>query len=1068
MKRRLAILFSVPVIVLGIVMLFAGWVLNTESGASWLLARVSNSLDGHLFVGKVSGNLDEGLVVEDIRFEEEGMELVVSKLQTVVEFSLVPLQLKVDSLQAQGLEIGFAGMDKLLLPVSTAQGHVALSPPYEQQWVGDGKIVDPAATAGFEFSFKGVPADYELGLKAMVEAGGFPALEIALQGRGDPDGLQLGSLSADSDILHSTATGMVEWADSPSINLDVDVQHFEPGFWFPAWPDEQFIHGQFALRLEEAGVDVQRISAKVAGSDVVLEGAGELDFQSGLIEMGLFWRNFAWPVGADTIELSSDSGQLQLSGSLTDWYFKSGLDLDTPAYPGGIFELEGRGGTGSAEINIINGEALGGSLAGQVSLDWSGDLRWNAKLDVEQLDASALATDWPARLDAKLELSQNTGDNSFELQFENLHGEFVGGELAGRSLDGSGGITVSNSAIRFKALYLNEGNSNILLDGDLNDPAGLKFLLNISRPGWMAEMLGGEASGSGHVALQAHQPVIDIELKANDLEWGGVSIESVVLTPVEGNVNGGLNLNLTVNNLRSGSFDLPVATAVIAGDRNGQKVDLGLNIAGHELTASVDGNLTDWGTLTKTAWTGQLTGLVLALNEEALLRLQGAAPLTFSASGISLGKACFDMVVAGGLCLESDWQTSGEIDLAASLSALPLSLSQLVNDHQIAFTQVLDGEIQWTHRPGKYPSGSAAINISAGRFGDGQDNYDQVKTGEGFFGFKLVDGNLTAGDFDIPFPKIGEIDLDFAISEMSLDGTGKIDGKVGIDLNDISVLEQLLPGLEQVGGQLDVDLTISGPVLDPALNGFVSLQAGTADIAWAGTQLRQVSLRGSVNSADKVLLDGSFMAGDGQGEINFEMGFSDWAEPGLQLALSGSSLRLLNTAELRMNADTDIRLAWRPDEWTIDGKVVVQQARIAPVTFMVNQVTESEDVQLVAGTLPYARESQVTKPLKLTGNLDVSLGDKVKIDTELAKAKLSGSVSLSWDGEAIPVATGSIHADGTLSVFGPKLHVKDGQLRFPGVLVNNPTLKIMAERDVFGNTQIRTAGVSIAGRPDAP
>ncbi len=1067
-RRRLVMLLSVPVVVLGLAMVFAGWVLNTESGAHWLLTRVTNSLDGRLFVGKVSGSLGKGLVVEDIRFEEEGMEALVTKLETVVEFSLMPLQLKVGSLQAQGLEIGFAGMDKLLLPVAGAQGSITLNPPYEQQWTGDGKIVDPAATAGFEFSFKGVPSDYDLGLKATVEASGLPALEFVLQGQGDMAGLQLGSLSADSDILQSTATGVVVWADSPSIDLDVDVQRFEPGYWIPIWPDEQFVHGQFALRLEEARANVQRISVEVAGSDVVLEGAGELDLQSELVKAELSWRDFTWPAGADTVELSSDSGQLQLSGTLTNWHFKSGLELDTPDYPGGIFELEGRGGTDSAEIRIINGEVLGGSLAGQASLDWSGDLHWNAQLEVEQLDTSVLAADWPARLDAKFELSQNMGDDSFDIQFENLHGELVGGELKGLSLDGSGGIAISKSAIRFKALQLHEGNSKMLLDGDLDDPAGLEFSVDINRPGWMAEALGGEASGSGHIALQASQPVIDIELKGNDLEWGDVHIGSVVLTPVEGNIDSGVNLKLTANDLRFGSFDLPAATAIIAGDRQGQTVDLNLNLSGHELTASIDGNMTDWEALAETTWSGQLTALVLASSEAALVRLQDSASLTFSASGITLGKACFDFSTAGGLCLESDWKTNGELDLAASLSVLPLNLSRLVYDHQVEFTQTLDGEIHWTHSPGKYPSGSAAISISAGEFGDGQNNYDRVETAEGFFGFKLANGNLTEGEFDIPFPQIGQIDLDYAISEMALDGTGKIDGKIGIDLNDVSVLEQLLPGMEQISGQLDVDLKVSGPVLDPALDGFVLLQNGTVDIAGLGMQLRQVRLQGLVSSADKVLLDGDFMAGDGQGEINFEMGFSDWSKPDLQVTLSGSSLRLLNTAELRMNADTDIRLAWRPDEWTIDGNVVVQQARIAPVTLVVNQVTESEDVQLVAGTLPYGGEEQVSAPLNLTGNLDISLGDKVNIDTELAKAKLSGSVSLSWDGEAMPVATGSIHADGTLSVFGPKLHVRDGQVRFPGVPANNPTLKIRAERDVFGNTQIRTAGVSISGPAGRP
>ena len=52
--------------------------------------------------------------------------------------------------------------------------------------------------------------------------------------------------------------------------------------------------------------------------------------------------------------------------------------------------------------------------------------------------------------------------------------------------------------------------------------------------------------------------------------------------------------------------------------------------------------------------------------------------------------------------------------------------------------------------------------------------------------------------------------------------------------------------------------------------------------------------------------------------------------------------------------------------------------------------------------------------------------------------------------------------------FGPVLRISDGNLRFPGVPVSNPVLDLRAERDVFGNTQIRAAGVAIGGTARRP
>jgi len=131
-------------------------------------------------------------------------------------------------------------------------------------------------------------------------------------------------------------------------------------------------------------------------------------------------------------------------------------------------------------------------------------------------------------------------------------------------------------------------------------------------------------------------------------------------------------------------------------------------------------------------------------------------------------------------------------------------------------------------------------------------------------------------------------------------------------------------------------------------------------------------------------------------------------------------------------------------------------------------VTESEDVQLVAGTVPFGGKQAPVKPVKLSGNFKVSLGDEVKVDTELAKAKLTGEVLLTWDGELIPTANGGIQTEGTISVFGPLLHIKDGRITFAGEAVNNAMLDLRAERDIFGNTQVHTAGVRITGSSIRP
>ncbi len=1134
-RRRLIILLSIPVIIIGVGLLLGAWLLNSEGGARWILNRATNSLAGQLSYRDVAGNLGDGLVISDVQFAADGLEIVIRRTEVVVGISLTPVQVNVQRFDADGVTITRSAdqsstasttvavksiLASLKLPLvlnmenveisdlklldvdqetlfqldrvalagrwkehiklyrlevesasirARAQGNIELTEPYNHQWTASGTLTNIeltegiAATAELELELKGTVDDYRVELQAVAESVGLPDFHFAMVGQGDLNALRIESLEASSEFLDARLSGEVALTGPRAFTLNVEAQRVEPAFWIPDWPPEQYIYGRVLLRSENNGLRITELNAHLAGTDMSLAGGGLLDPQAGVVNARLSWQKLAWPVGPWPYEITSDSGLLRVSGSPSDWHFEGGLKLATRDYPGGNFELEGSGGDGSAVISIGKGEALGGTVAGQVSLDWRTAFRWNAELDVTQVDLGVLLDDWPVRLDAAVSLSQDTGKDRFELQFTNLHGDFQSHQF-----EGKGGLVFKESDIRFRDIVLHSDGANLSLDGDLADPAGLKFALEVQKSGWVADLVGGKISGRGRIALGAPQPVLDIELDAFDLAWGETRIESISISPGPDSSAHGLNLSIEASNLEFGSFSLQSVQAVLTGDQNRQALNINLNGAGHTLEAKLSGAISDWTALADSDWSGHLAALTLSTGEEALVTLQEAAPLTISSAGISLGQTCLGVSDSGGLCIEAGWQPDGKVDFSARLSDLSLGVLQLIHDREIEFSQLLNGEFQWTRQPGQYPSGRAAIHISSGQYGDELEESNRVTTAEGFFGFELTNGNLTAGNLDIPFPGIGQIKLDYAISGLALDGTGKVDGRIKIDLNDISVMEELLPGLDNISGQLNTDLQVSGVTKDPVLEGFVSLHHAAADIPELGIQLRRIRLDGTVGSNDKATLEGEFTAGEGQGKVSVVTEFSDWVVLAVEMSFSGSSLRLLNTPELRVDADPDFRLAWEKGEWSIDGGVVVTQARIAPLTSVVSKVTESEDIQLVAGVLPYGENKKTVKPIKLTGKLEVSLGDKVRIDTELAKATLAGAVTLTWNGELVPVANGSIHGDGTLSVFGPVLHVKDGQVRFPGTLVNKPMLDIRAERDIFGNTQIRTAGVSITGSAKRP
>ena len=63
----------------------------------------------------------------------------------------------------------------------------------------------------------------------------------------------------------------------------------------------------------------------------------------------------------------------------------------------------------------------------------------------------------------------------------------------------------------------------------------------------------------------------------------------------------------------------------------------------------------------------------------------------------------------------------------------------------------------------------------------------------------------------------------------------------------------------------------------------------------------------------------------------------------------------------------------------------------------------------------------------------------------------------------IPIANGNFNVQGDIQAFGQLLHLTRGRINFPGIPADNPHLNIRAERDIYGSTQIRKAGLMVAG-----
>jgi translocation and assembly module TamB len=77
-------------------------------------------------------------------------------------------------------------------------------------------------------------------------------------------------------------------------------------------------------------------------------------------------------------------------------------------------------------------------------------------------------------------------------------------------------------------------------------------------------------------------------------------------------------------------------------------------------------------------------------------------------------------------------------------------------------------------------------------------------------------------------------------------------------------------------------------------------------------------------------------------------------------------------------------------------------------------------------------------------------------------------VAFAWNGPPMPTASGEYTVAGRFEAYGQLLHITEGSIRFPEVPASNPQLRIRAEREIFGNPRIHTAGVLVSGTARDP
>ena len=1091
--RRLLLLIPLVLVLLASVAWY--WLLHTQSGARYIWGVSVAATDNALSATSVAGDVSSGVTVTGLEFRNEKAFVLVTVVTATADVDLFPLSVTVTTGHASGLLIERIEtvsstedpgdltelLGKLQLPIELIVTDLSVDGVRLNGFRDEGIDVTSLRVAG-RWQHNIALDQIEL-LLAQATVRGDGSLQLA-----EPNAVALNTqidlqpqITGLNDTLdiELTASGPLDDLDvratsrSPAADLSSNISgigddiHWDlllevPEFALPVAADTPALP-PVQITAEGAG-DLKSFTTKAQvafrGTDMQVALSADVDIEALTVASDLHWQNAQWPVAQPEPQVSSREGRVTVAGTLDNWSVNGTVELDVPQLPGGRLSIDGRGNQDGAEVDILDGDVLGGTITGSARYSWRDPREYSANLDLREIHTSALLPDWPAVLSGSADISGK--QQPFEVSADIRD---VVGVLKDKPLNASGSIDVRGTAVSVDDLRLRHGDSDARFDGDLYSRNGLRFDISIDQLGdYVADALG-PLSASGSASLNEERTFLRVDASSAELGYGDWQITELVI--VDRNTDDSIfDAEISAGTIVTAGFQADDFELQTSMDSESLSFDLAVMTKDISAGLSIAGKLDDWQR--PSSWEGEVRGINLD-HPGFSASLAEPAKLFVSGGRAETEQLCLVGERGISLCANGAWQHEVGLEVAATFSSVPVDLVNVFVDTRLSFDQLVSGDLRWQTKPDSTSTGRADIAVTPGMIASIDRPELQMQTAQGTIGFDIEHDDLRTGTLNLPLPEIGQIDAEFEVLDVTDGDAGNISGKIDIDMADIAMIGAFLPALDDMGGSLNADLDIGGTLTSPAFTGLIALEGGALSYLPLGLKFEEVELAGELQGAGEVEMHGSFRAGDGTARIRTRTDHSRTETRGLELRLQGDNMTVIDVPDVQAIADADIGINFDGKTLGVDGRIEISSARVRPENIGMSRVSESGDVIIVAGKLPDEPTDEVqSDDLQFDGSVEVALGDDVVIDLDVAEATLTGSTVFTWHGEPLPIANGRYDAAGEVLAFGQQLEITEGSIRFSDVPADDPYLRIRAEREIYGNTQVRRAGILVAGTASRP
>jgi translocation and assembly module TamB len=708
-----------------------------------------------------------------------------------------------------------------------------------------------------------------------------------------------------------------------------------------------------------------------------------------------------------------------------------------------------------------------GRFAANGTVELQPQLAWSFRAQARQLDPGAFTAQWPGSLNFDLDTQGRISKDAPQdaTLADGLQGTLVvnnlRGRLRGRDLGGRVNLQLSPGMVIAGDLDLRSGQSRIRLVGKHAEGMGeeMDAVATIEVPSvndWLPDTSG---EVRGRITAQGRWPDLNVagQLNGRALHIGtALQADTLALrwnidTPAAPSGNA----TLDASKLAAGGFELDTVRAQIDGDMNHHALDV--DATGTPLAAAFRVE----GSLDGQAWAGTIQRLVLDAKDVARLTLQEPVNIRYSPELVQLSQACF----ADGdirLCAQGDRASNGVMHAVYSLRNVPLALASTFASLPLSFAGTLDGDGNIESDAAGAFKGRADIRSTSGRISrelEAIEEEPEVLLAYNDLSLTAeLDGTDARARLDARLNDTGSLNGRIALQGLAEPTTG-IEGEVSASLPSLRVIEVFAPQLVNVHGRADLRATVRGTLDEPQIGGEFRVEELGMDVPVAGLKLREGALSVTPMTADRFRIAGGIRSGPGRAQIQGEATTAGSVE----MRLTGKQFQAADIPSANVIIDPDLELRRAEEVMRLTGSLHIPRATIDVQKLPQNQSTQgmSSDVVIVDAQ---TQEEAPVESTPLTADVKVTFGEEVELIGYGLEARIGGQLLVREQPGSPTTGSGEVRVAGTYRAYGQDLTIRQGQLLFAGTPLDNPRLSIVAVREI----DEVTAGLRISGSAQAP